>query len=297
MRIKVDLISLDKGVYNLVTGYIIQGFIYNLLQNTKFAWLHSYRGFKPFSFSNVFPRRDFVPEERYSFIFASPNKELVNTIYSRLRELVGKEISFGQLRFELKKVRKFDLPLKFPWKVETPIILRAYKRVIISDGSTHYYVDLDRAKILEKLGFKKYKLKLDNIIPKKISLEELKYLDKKRFRVIDIKDVYYDSKNFVLFDFLEKLKHNSIAKYNEFTGMQFQLDKPLFEHLKYKGEKTVKMRIKGRGDALFKGLVFDELNVLRRLNNEERKFYKFLMDAGLGNLTSLGFGFVNPKSL
>lgn len=31
-----------------------------------------------------------------------------------------------------------------------------------------------------------------------------------------------------------------------------------------------------------------------KIRKEERKFYKFIMDCGLGEKNSLGFGFINP---
>lgn len=37
-----------------------------------------------------------------------------------------------------------------------------------------------------------------------------------------------------------------------------------------------------------------ELLEKERIKPEERKFYRFLMDVGLGEKNSLGFGFVNP---
>jgi len=41
------------------------------------------------------------------------------------------------------------------------------------------------------------------------------------------------------------------------------------------------------------GSLFDLLEK-SYIENKERKFYKFLLDCGLGEKNSLGFGFVNP---
>ncbi|WP_297065841.1 CRISPR-associated endoribonuclease Cas6, partial [Thermococcus sp.] len=37
-----------------------------------------------------------------------------------------------------------------------------------------------------------------------------------------------------------------------------------------------------------------ELLEKERIKPEERRFYRFIMDAGLGEKNSLGFGFLNP---
>jgi len=52
-------------------------------------------------------------------------------------------------------------------------------------------------------------------------------------------------------------------------------------------------RIKGK-DVIRIGTLWKKLNVLRSLDREEKKFYYFIMESGLGILNSLGFGFVNP---
>ena len=62
-----------------------------------------------------------------------------------------------------------------------------------------------------------------------------------------------------------------------------------------KFEKPVSIRIKMKGkDVIFIGSLWKRLNVLRKLDREEKKFYMFLLDVGLGKLNSLGFGFLNP---
>jgi len=94
---------------------------------------------------------------------------------------------------------------------------------------------------------------------------------------------------------LEELKKNSIIKYRSFTGSEFELEDNLFDELEFRKTVSIKVRIKERGDVIYIGSHWKKLNVLRRLDNEEKRFYKFLLDTGLGILNSLGFGFVNPK--
>lgn len=35
---------------------------------------------------------------------------------------------------------------------------------------------------------------------------------------------------------------------------------------------------------------------MRKLDRSEKKFYQFLLDTGLGNLNSMGLGFINIKT-
>ncbi|MGC9079699.1 MAG: CRISPR-associated endoribonuclease Cas6 [Nanopusillaceae archaeon] len=294
MRILIKLKSLQNAKYEIIHGYIIQGFIYNLLKDTEFAWVHSYKGYKYFTFSNIFPIKDFEIDKEYQFIISSPNKKFILVLYKKLNE-IDKNIKLGTLDFEIINIKKFDLELKFPWRNYTPIVLRKGKEVYISNGFNHLKIFLKDVKILKEKGFIKQKLnlKLDNV--KEISIKDLDNIPKDKYRIIKIKDIYYEFKkgdNF--FEWLEDLKRQSIEKYNLYTGKEFNFDEPLFDSLELHKEVSVSLRIKDRGDIIYKGSLWKTLNVKRKLDPSERKFYKFLMDTGLGSLNSLGFGFINP---
>jgi len=296
MRILLELKSLQNAEYRLIHNYIIQGFIYNLLKDTEFAWLHSYKGFKYFNFSNIFPVEDFKIDKEYRLIISSPNKKLIRILARKLKELKGKEIKLGSLSFILKKIKVFDLKLRFPWETATPIILRKGKEAILTNGFQFYKVFLKDINILKELGFKKEKIKIEIRNPKEISINDLKTLDKNKFRVIKIKDVYYSfEKGDSLFQWLEDLKKQSLLKYHLFTSSEIYFEEPLFDELEFRKEVAVVLRLKNRGEVIYIGSLWKKLSVLRKLSISEKKFYKFLLDCGLGSLNSLGFGFVNIK--
>jgi len=292
MRILINFTSNQNVKYDLIHRYLIQGFVYSLLKDTEFAWLHSYKGFKFFNFSNIFPVEDLKEGKEYNLIFSSPNKKLINVLYKKLKEI--KVFKLGVYSFELKKVKKFDLKLKFPWITATPIVLRKEKEVIISDGFKGYKVKVKNVDQIKELGFKKEKVKIKLKEIKEINLEDLKYLDKNKFRIIRIKDVYYSfKKGDSMFQWLEDLKNQSLLKFHLFTGSNFYFEEPLFDELEFRKEVAIKVRLKNRGEIIYIGTLWKKLNVLRKLDNVEKKFYKFLMDCGLGSLNSLGFGFIN----
>ena len=98
--------------------------------------------------------------------------------------------------------------------------------------------------------------------------------------------------------FMERLKDNAERKYNAFYDDGFILEGPLFDRV------IPKLRNNGKLDVYVKvvknGVPFPvigsnwELLEKDRIEPHERKFYRFIMDSGLGEKNSLGFGFLNP---
>ncbi|MDV3103752.1 CRISPR-associated endoribonuclease Cas6 [Thermococcus waiotapuensis] len=98
--------------------------------------------------------------------------------------------------------------------------------------------------------------------------------------------------------FLDRLKENAEKKYSAFYGDEFTLEGPIFDRL------IPKLRNNGKLDVYVKvvknGVPFPvigsnwELLEKERINPEERRFYRFIMDAGLREKNSLAFGFLNP---
>ena len=98
--------------------------------------------------------------------------------------------------------------------------------------------------------------------------------------------------------FMERLKDNAEKKYNAFYEEDFSLESPLFDRV------IPKLRNNGKLDVYVKvvknGIPFPvigsnwELLEKDRIKPHERKFYRFIMEVGLGEKNSLGFGFLNP---
>jgi len=98
--------------------------------------------------------------------------------------------------------------------------------------------------------------------------------------------------------FLERLRENAEKKYMAFYGEEFRLDGPLFDRvvpkLRRNGKLDVYVRVVKNGTPF--PVIGSNWELLERtsISRNERKFYRFIMDAGLGEKTSLGFGFLNP---
>ncbi|MFG1391031.1 CRISPR-associated endoribonuclease Cas6 [Acidiplasma aeolicum] len=112
------------------------------------------------------------------------------------------------------------------------------------------------------------------------------YLDNRKNRYFSIKNG--DSISF----FLKRLKENAIKKFNIFYNDDINLNHLLFDKMEFHKEVSLLLK-KGNNDFNIIGTMWYKLN-LSRLNRGEIKFYKFIMDTGIGEKNSLGFGFINP---
>ncbi|MBW4257247.1 MAG: CRISPR-associated endoribonuclease Cas6 [Methanobacterium sp.] len=104
------------------------------------------------------------------------------------------------------------------------------------------------------------------------------------------KNHYYSLKNTNDFSFfLERLKDNSLKKYNAYYNLNYHFDGNLFDRFEY--DREVAVRVK-KADNMF--LIIGTLwKNLEKFNMDDKRFYRFLMDCGLGEKNSLGFGMIN----
>lgn len=104
------------------------------------------------------------------------------------------------------------------------------------------------------------------------------------------KNRYFSFKNNNFDFFFERLKENSIKKYNAFYNEDFEIDSinNLFDSFSFRKEVSVRMHMKENYFIIIGSIWTFEKNDL--LDN---KFYNFLFDTGYGEKNSLGMGFVN----
>ncbi|MGC9123491.1 MAG: CRISPR-associated endoribonuclease Cas6 [Thermoplasmata archaeon] len=242
MRIFLKLKSLESAAENSISKYTIQGMLYSSLINSKFYKLHDQKGFKFFTFSDLFPSGDFKKGEFKNLIISSPNDELIGSWYDYFRS--NKYIYLSNLPMEITDVRKFEIEPSQNYESGSPIVL--------------------------------FKNKYENT-----------YLSFKRGDNLQY--------------FLYRLKDNALKKFNAYYEDQYYFEGPIFDRLILKKEIVIPNRIKisnaehgSRNQSLIVGTVWSELG-RDYIERDERKFYKFIMDCGLGEKNSLGFGFINPK--
>jgi len=102
---------------------------------------------------------------------------------------------------------------------------------------------------------------------------------------------YYSMKKTNDFSFfMERIKENALKKYNAFQNDEYYFEGNLFDRFEY--DREVAVRVK-KADNLF--LVIGTLwKNLEKFNMDDKRFYNFLMDTGIGEKNSLGFGMLNP---
>ncbi|MGN0177186.1 MAG: CRISPR-associated endoribonuclease Cas6 [Methanobrevibacter sp.] len=234
MRLLITFEPIDDAEYSEINKYDLQGFIYSLLrEDENYKNLHNVQGFKFFNFSNIFPISKFERNNLKKLIVSSPDKFLINALYSSLKN--KNTFRLNKYKMELLKVKILRNNDCFNFISATPIVL-----------------------------FK------DNKINR-----------------------YYSFKQNPDFNFfLNRVKDNSIKKYNAFYDDEFELNGNLFSSFEFVRE--VSIRIKKNGNSFIViGSLWRDLEV--NLTKDNKKFYKFLFDTGLGEKNSLGFGFLNCK--
>lgn len=93
--------------------------------------------------------------------------------------------------------------------------------------------------------------------------------------------------------FMLRIKENAVKRYRQFSGNKnFELPHPLFDSAVFNREVAVRVS-KGKNKFIIIGSAWYKLERFRKLRRDEQ-FYRFLLDAGLGEKSSLGFGFLNP---
>lgn len=91
--------------------------------------------------------------------------------------------------------------------------------------------------------------------------------------------------------FLDRLKDNALKKYEFYSGNRISLEEALFDEAELRRELAVPVKIHGT-ELVFIGSMWSSL--VKEDIHKEEKLYHFLMETGLGEKNSLGFGFINP---
>ena len=134
------------------------------------------------------------------------------------------------------------------------------------------------------LSVKTFNLKISNIFSSGSPLVLLKDADKGEY--FSLRE--HQDRRFLL----NRVKENALKKYNAYYDDELSLEGEIFDRWLLKKEVAINMSLKGKNFVII-GSVWKNLEKFK-IPKELRKFYKFLMDAGIGEKNSLGFGFINP---
>jgi CRISPR-associated endoribonuclease Cas6 len=247
MRLLVELKGLKNCVYDVMYYHKLQGFIYGLLEDTSYRDLHNGRGYKFFSFSNIFPPRDFKAGDVRHLMISSPDAGLIGVFRDRLEDFCRdkKRVNVGEMSFCVEGVSVLEP------RVGRSCVLAAATPIVVR---------------VPKANYAKY-----GVFPPK-----------------DYAYVFW-RKQYPFEAFVRQVEDNLFKKYNRFYDVHVEAF-PLFEQFVFLKQVCNHVVIGGREVKVFGSLWRFTFNYLY---GERQKIIQFGLDAGLGELNSLGFGFTN----
>jgi len=247
MRLLVELRALCDCFYDLRYHHKLQGFLYGLLAESAYRELHNRRGYKFFSFSNLFPSIDMRVGDVRRFLVSSPDPGLIGVFRDRLEGLrrAGSRVNVGEMSFRVGSVSVLEprVGRSCVLATGTPIVVR-----------------------VPKANYAKYGIK-----PPK-----------------DYAYVFW-RRQYPFEAFIRQLEDNLFKKYGVFYGASLE-SFPLFEQFVFQKQVCNHVIVKGREVRVFGSLWRFVFNYL---SGEKQKIVQFGLDAGFGELNSLGFGFMN----
>jgi CRISPR-associated endoribonuclease Cas6 len=118
----------------------VQQFIYSLLKTTSFGSLHDKRGYKFFSFSNIFSSTRSDESNSFNLIISSPILSFIEQISYQLEKLMQNHvpIEIGKTLFELQTFKRVSYKnLQFPLRVitGTPVLVRLPAEKLMSESA------------------------------------------------------------------------------------------------------------------------------------------------------------------
>lgn len=122
MRLMIKFNPWCNENYYKIGKYEIQGFIYSILRNTEFENYHEIKGFKYYTFSNIFPITDFQMGKEKTLIISSPSSAFVKLLYHQLSKMeVFRLNKYFMEIISLKLMKKSESSSKLI--TATPIVL------------------------------------------------------------------------------------------------------------------------------------------------------------------------------
>lgn len=255
MRLLIRLRCIEDGPYEMQYHYHLQGFIYRLLEGSKYHYVHDKEGYKFFCFSNVFPAYDLKAGDVRTLIISSPDSEFIEYLKSVLSKPWNQQVIVGKMKFNIEHVDEMiaRLPDSAPYSLitGTPIVVRIPKEKYLMHGIApkHNY---------EYLYWRsEYPLELF------ISQIEGNLVNKYR--------QYCNETGSTALPEVTKDIHNS-----------------MFQKFKFKKQISTRVFMKD-SEQIIIGTVWEFFFE----GWEDKTLVQFALDAGLGERNSLGFGFMN----
>lgn len=99
MRLLIKLYSKSSFLYDNEYHHNLQGFIYSLLKNSKYHYLHDKKGYKFFCFSNIFPFSKYVQKGDIRYlVISSPDISFIDFLFESLNAISNNTINIGKMQ-------------------------------------------------------------------------------------------------------------------------------------------------------------------------------------------------------
>lgn len=126
-RLLLKLRAIENTRYDREYHKDIQGFVYSVLRGSEYN-NHDDRGYKFFTFSEIFPFYDLHKGDIRNLMIASPNSDLINYIKEQIEYL--HDIRLGAMTFKVDHCDKLDIRLPdrpFSLITGSPIVMRVQR--------------------------------------------------------------------------------------------------------------------------------------------------------------------------
>ena len=149
MRLLIILRCAESCKYEMQYHYHLQGFIYSLLKESKYHYIHGKEEYKFFCFSNIFPAtKNLEKNDLRTLIISSPHDGIIEYLYKVLLQSNASEVNVGTMKFRIDSIDRLivKLPNNSPFTLitGTPIILRIpkekYKAYGIQPSKNYDYI-------------------------------------------------------------------------------------------------------------------------------------------------------------
>ncbi|MEW6592624.1 MAG: CRISPR-associated endoribonuclease Cas6 [Candidatus Hadarchaeota archaeon] len=255
MRLLLRLRAAKDQAYDMKYHHKLQGFIYGLLEGTPYVKLHDRRGYKFFCFSNIFPSRG---EKR------DPSEDMKK---GETRNLLISSPEVGLIAAMNDRLNQIG-----------------EEGALVNVGEMSFV--LESVQVVEPMIGQSCRLITGTPIVLRIP--------RKRYEEYGIEppkdyEYVYWRPGHPFEPFVKQLEDNLFKKYREFYGKGME-ESSVFEQFEFRREVPARVVLK-EGEVTYIGSLWEFS--FGYLEGKLQELVGFGLDAGFGELNSLGFGFMN----
>ncbi|HID09361.1 TPA: CRISPR-associated endoribonuclease Cas6 [Candidatus Micrarchaeota archaeon] len=122
VRVKISITPEEDFAWSEINQNLLVGLVWNLIKGTGYEILHDQRGFKFFTFSEIFPFGDFKKDEAKSMIISSPDPRFAEKIAEKIGDCYTARLGSHPVTLSTDKV--FRIRPSSTWEAGSPVVVR-----------------------------------------------------------------------------------------------------------------------------------------------------------------------------